>query len=102
MIIPFPQSRLIGNRLAVDASGRELYDLREPLPFEALIDAQPIVLGEGDTLHHVAFEYYGDSRLWWAIADFNGIFDPTTELKKGGTILVPPIEAIESFATQAP
>lgn len=101
MILPFSQSRLIGNRLAVDASGRELYDLRDPLRFDALVDAQPVVIQQGDTLHHIAFEAYGDARLWWAIADFNGIFDPTTELVTGRTIVVPPIDAIESFATRA-
>lgn len=100
MIVPFPQSRLIGNRLAVDADGRELYDLRDPMPRRALQDAQRIILQQGDTLHQIAFEYYGDARLWWAIADFNGIFDVTTELVKGKAITIPPIDAIEAFVTR--
>lgn len=100
MIIPFGHSRLIGNRLAVDAGGRELYDLRDPLPRTQYADAQPIQLQQGDTLHQIAFEYYGDARLWWAIADYNGIFDVTTELAKGKMIVVPPVDAIESFVSR--
>ncbi len=100
MILPPRHSRLIGNRLGTDADGRELYDLRVPMRFEALQGAVPVVLRAGDSLHQIAWDYYGNAQLWWAIADFNGIFDVTTELRPGRTILVPPRDAIETHLTQ--
>jgi nucleoid-associated protein YgaU len=45
--------------------------------------------GEGDTLHSVAFEEYGDPSLWRGLADVNGIDDPM-RLAPGTSILIPP------------
>ena len=48
----------------------------------------------GDKLNKIAFQQYGDPRLWWVIAWFNG--KPTDlDCKIGDTLLVPhPLEEV--------
>ena len=46
------------------------------------------VLKEGDTLHSVAWERFGDASFWRALADFNGIDDPL-RLEAGTRLLLP-------------
>jgi nucleoid-associated protein YgaU len=46
---------------------------------------------DGDTLAGIAYEAYGDSTRWRAIADANGIENPL-RLKRGAELTIPRIE----------
>lgn len=56
-------------------------------------DAHVVVAG--DTLQSVAYRAYGDPNLWRAVAEANGIDDPT-RLRSGTRLLVPALEELES------
>ena len=43
---------------------------------------------EGDRLDTIAFKYYNNSKLWYIIADVNGIINPF-ELEIGIKLLIP-------------
>ncbi len=43
----------------------------------------------GETVHSIAFKYYGDSGRWADICDVNSIYDPWTELEAGKVIYIP-------------
>ncbi len=45
----------------------------------------------GDTLAHVAYQEYGDARLWRTLAEYNGIDDPL-RVRSGTDVLLPAIE----------
>ena len=50
-----------------------------------------IVTKVGDRIDSLAFDYYGDSTLWWIIAKANGIkgkisIDPATDLRIPGNV----------------
>lgn len=47
------------------------------------------VLIDGETLHSVAWDRYGEPGFWRAIAAFNGIDDPL-RVEPGVTLLIPP------------
>ena len=47
------------------------------------------VLIDGETLHSVAWDRYGDPSFWRAIADLNGIDDPL-RVAAGTALLIPP------------
>lgn len=49
----------------------------------------------GNTLWKLAFDYYGDSKLWWVIADVNEILNPFV-LEVGTDILIPDYEVIKT------
>ena len=42
----------------------------------------------GDRFYQVAHQYYGDSRLWWIIAWYNG-YPTEAHIRKGDVIEIP-------------
>lgn len=52
-------------------------------------------------LDNVAFKYYGDSLLWWVIADANSINDPFTDMIAGSEIRIPDIKTVKSALSEA-
>ena len=47
------------------------------------------VVVEGERLDTLAFKYYGNSTLWYVIADVNEIFNPFETLEPGEELLIP-------------
>ena len=45
-------------------------------------------------LDKLSNEYYGDPKLWWAIAQTNNIKNPLTDLKIGMLIRIPPLTSL--------
>jgi hypothetical protein len=54
-------------------------------------------LGAGDTLHSVAYRYYGQPRLWRGIAAFNGIDDPF-RVPTGAVLRLPELALLEELS----
>jgi nucleoid-associated protein YgaU len=50
-------------------------------------------VGPNDRLDLIAYEEYGDAKLWRVIADANGIKDPL-KIKAGQRLIVPPIGSV--------
>lgn len=100
MIIPRPTSRLVGTPIITDADGQDLYEIRQPIAFRAVPGMLPVTVRANDTAHSLAFRYYGDAQLFWVIAEFNGIFDVTTEMPVGDTVVIPPLDFVEDFLAQ--
>lgn len=48
-----------------------------------------IMTQEGDRLDTIAFQFYGDSTLWWIIATANNIHDAPIGIEPGLTLRVP-------------
>lgn len=44
---------------------------------------------EGDTLDGLAYKYYGDASLWWAILDANTYFESEIEIEFGTVLAIP-------------
>lgn len=44
---------------------------------------------EGDRLDVYAFEYFGDPKLWWVIADMNPQIESVVTLTPGSVLRVP-------------
>ncbi|MBA2657779.1 MAG: hypothetical protein H0U70_12490 [Tatlockia sp.] len=53
----------------------------------------------GDTLEHIAFQVYGDSSLWYLIADANGIteHDRAEQLHNGKRLVIPAVASKQHF-----
>jgi len=49
------------------------------------------VLQDGDSLHSIAYESYGDPTRWRVIAEANGIDDPL-RLRRGATLSIPRLD----------
>lgn len=48
-----------------------------------------VVVQQGDTLQGIAARVYGDSTLWYLIAEENGLTDPSSELTPGSVLRIP-------------
>ncbi len=57
------------------------------------------LLGEGDSLHSVAWQEYGDAALWRGLAAFNDIDDPL-RVVAGTRVLVPTIDEARRLAAR--
>ena len=51
---------------------------------------------EFDTLWNISFDYYGDSKFWWLIADANDIENPF-EITPNSNIIIPDIDRIKAM-----
>lgn len=47
------------------------------------------VANDDEDLTQIAYKYYGDSKLWWLIADANNLIDPFVPLANGRNLIIP-------------
>lgn len=95
MPAPSLNSRLLNTPLVTDVDGRTLYEIRVPMRFRPVAGNRSVVVSRGDTVFHIAAREYGDPQLFWAIMDWNELFDATTELTPGRQIQIPPLSVID-------
>jgi len=79
----------------------DLFEVQEGttiFQFWAKFDSFKIAEQDGDAEHYVtssdridslAKKYYGDSRLWWIIAEANDLEDPVSALYMGRVLRIP-------------
>lgn len=49
----------------------------------------------------IAYKYYSDALLWWAIADANSIVFPETDMAVGQKLTIPSLAAIKDALDKA-
>lgn len=52
----------------------------------------------GDTLDGIAYSYYGNAQLGWAIMDANPALQSETDIKAGDVIKIPPFNEVVKFS----
>jgi|TARA_R110001592_G_scaffold210304_1_gene461746 hypothetical protein len=73
-------------------TGKRVYGLTLYPPIPIQDGDQFIYPIDGDRFENVAFRYYGDSTLWWIIAEANKLrdggfaLDPSVEIRVPGNI----------------
>jgi nucleoid-associated protein YgaU len=88
-----PNSRYAGTGTVTRTlpDGRTVTYLRRrlvPQPEEFAVESEPEVAAH-DRLDTLAAAAWGDSRLWWRIADANGAVDPDDLLEPGSRVRIP-------------
>lgn len=70
-------------------SGQQVYRTKI-YPNNELNETDDYVVTEyGDRLDNIAFDYYGNSNLWWVIAVANNIHDAPIGLEEGIILRLP-------------
>lgn len=82
-------SRYAKARIKTDGAGVRYMAGRRRIARRDWPDNRVYTVGDGDTLWGLAHEMLGSVQLWWIIADFNGIHDPTQDLAAGTRLVVP-------------
>ena len=70
-------------------SRRAWLDTIKPRASRNLQGARAYEVREGDTWVSLSFKIYGDSALWWVLAEYNDVVDPFAELVPGTTLVIP-------------
>lgn len=78
-----------GNLIKFDDGSGDIIIEREAYVMPSLTPSAVHTVMEGDTLQSIAFQYYGDSGNWVAIADINNIGFQYRELEEGMQIVIP-------------
>jgi LysM repeat protein len=61
------------------------------------LDAQRYTVSDGETLRSIARSFYGDDKLWYLIAQANGL-SGSTQLSTGQTLSIPKLSASSNAA----
>lgn len=64
-------------------------------PFKSDRDQNHVIIA-GETLSSIAQKYYGDSKLWFVLADINNIYNPL-DLQRGFILLIPDKDTIDNL-----
>jgi hypothetical protein len=98
-----PISRWSNAEVMSDDAGRVVVGEREPMSFRERADNRTHTVLPGDTLSALAGAHFAPlpraCGYWWAIAEYQPepIVDPTVPLTAGRVLVVPSVEALESF-----
>ena len=95
-------SRYYDAKLKKTVDGREVYSSRV-YPNIPLRDDDIYVATEtGDRLDTLAYDFYGDSKMWWIIASANNIHDAVFGFEDGTILRIPQnyIEIFNSFTKE--
>ena len=65
------------------------YAIRTSPKWPPRFDDRSVTAQYGDDLTLLAYKLFGDAKLWWVLADFNDIIDPTLELTPGVVLRAP-------------
>lgn len=65
-----------------------IFNIREKQKFNSNI-AVYYTVAEGDTIDGIAFKYYGNPNLYWAILDANPQYLSEMDIKVGDVIMIP-------------
>ena len=84
-----------------DGSGRLYFGLRRRFVLPEHPSDRFHVVTEQDNLPILAFDYLGDTRLEWVIADLNGVTNFMT-LEPGTTLRIPARERLTPEVLRAP
>ena len=86
---------LTGFKITYTEGDRSLQ--RVPLKFNNLQSDYYHTVVDGETLTSIASRRYGDSQLWYIIADANSILNPFDDIEVGLSLRIPTGEAIDKF-----
>ena len=64
--------------------------------YRSLLELITHTVRQGEDMHRLALQYYGDAKMWWFIADYNPLVD-CNDLKEGDYVLIPPNTEVNSY-----
>lgn len=82
----------------IDDDGDLVLTDPEPYLYRELADNITHAVVQSDTWQSIAYRYYGDALLWWAVADFQpsgAVYDPTVTLVPGERVVLPSLRVVQ-------
>ena len=79
----------------IDFGSGELVIYRTPITYSISVNDIYHAINDGETLLSISRKYYGNSSLWFMIADVNDNIEDIFDLPIGDTIIIPNIGIIQ-------
>lgn len=89
----FQGSRFIKTSAYVRRGETLILSIRERNHFNEA-DCEYYTVVQGDTIDGIAYKYYGNAQLWWAIMDANPVYQCEIEIKAGDVLKIPPFDKV--------
>lgn len=96
-IVLDPTSRFRDSQIYIDpVSGIDFYETYQihNFPFAVTDLYHQVGTGEVGRIDLIAFRYYGNPALWWAIAEANAIAFPLTDIVSGLVLRIPAYQTV--------
>lgn len=93
---PISRTRLCSG--IVDDDGDLVLTDYEPFLYQDLADNITHVIAQADTWQSIAYRYYGDALLYWAVSDFQPagpVYDTTVALVPGERVVLPSLRTVQ-------
>lgn len=74
-----------------------IFNIREKRKFNTDLATYYTVL-QGDTLDGIAYRFYGNANLYWAILDANPQYLSEVDVKVGDVLVIPDISEVSSVS----
>jgi hypothetical protein len=88
--VPLPSLSMFSKTPVYDVGGTIIFGLQQPVVLPAGSDQiYTVRQGMENRLDRIAFNFYGTSRLWWAIAQVNNLTDPFLDVPTGKQLRIP-------------
>lgn len=78
----------------VEYDGEKTYEIKGRINIDQHSDDMTYSVIAGDDLRTIAHKLYDDARLYWVIAEYNGIIDPFEVLPIGLSLRCPSFKVI--------
>jgi hypothetical protein len=80
-----------------DSDGKYFYNLLQTVVLPDGLPASyftPYVTTPQDTWPYISYKVFGRIDLWWIIAQFNGVINPTIPIETGITLRIPTTDVV--------
>ena len=61
-----------------------------------------LTAADESNLPGLAFKYLGDTSLWWVLLEYNGLYDPISDVIAGNTLKIPSRRDLISYLESSP
>lgn len=92
----FSGSRYLKTPIYARKGQQFIFDIRNKFDFN-LEEADYYTVVQGDTIDGIAFKFYGNAQLYWAILDSNNLMSEL-DLEPGMTLVIPPYGDVVSVS----
>jgi nucleoid-associated protein YgaU len=88
--VPLPSLSMFAKTPVYDVNGVVVLGLQQPIVLPATTDQiYTVRQGSENRLDRISFNFYGTSKLWWALAQVNNLTDPFLDVPTGTQLRIP-------------
>ena len=89
-------SRYTKTRMNTFKTGAAMWEIRKPVTFN-LEKCDTYIFQRGDRIDGIAYKFYGNAQLYWAIMDANEKYFSELDIQIGDLLFIPPFREVVKY-----